>query len=61
MRQLLILVKLGGKENSWAAGNLETNRNGLPTLPSFVNVQNRVLQVAAKHESQPSDEEESTA
>lgn len=61
VRQLLVPVKLGGEAISWAAGKLETNRNGLPTSPSSVNVQNRVLQAAAKHESQPSDEEESTA
>ncbi|GKA47190.1 rhodanese-like domain-containing protein [Tanacetum coccineum] len=60
VRQLLIPVKLGGEAISWAAGKLDTNRNGLPTSPSSVNVQNRVLQAAAKHESQPSDEEEST-
>ncbi|GJW64506.1 hypothetical protein Tco_0116390 [Tanacetum coccineum] len=59
--QLLIPVKLGGEAISWAAGKSETNLNGLPTSPSSVNVHNRVLQAAAKHESQPSDEEESTA
>lgn len=52
-RQLLVPVKIGGQALSWAAGKLETNRNGLPTSPSSVNVQNRVLQAAAKHESQP--------
>ncbi|KAK9078949.1 hypothetical protein SSX86_000618 [Deinandra increscens subsp. villosa] len=56
--QLLVPVKLGGQAISWAAGKLETNRNGLPTLPSSVNVQSRVLQAAAKHESQPPDSEE---
>ncbi|GJW46212.1 hypothetical protein Tco_0077858 [Tanacetum coccineum] len=60
-RKLLIAVKLGGEAISWAVRKLETNRNGLPTSPSFINVQNRVLQAAAKHESEPSDEEESTA
>nr|GEW66038.1 rhodanese-like domain-containing protein [Tanacetum cinerariifolium]GFA33177.1 rhodanese-like domain-containing protein [Tanacetum cinerariifolium] len=59
--QLLILVKLGGEAISWAGGKLKTNHNGLPTSPSSVNVQNRVLQAAAKHESQPSDKDESTA
>ncbi|KAK1435413.1 hypothetical protein QVD17_01176 [Tagetes erecta] len=53
VRQLLVPVKIGGQAISWAAGKLETNRNGLPTSPSSVNVQNRVLQAAAKHESQP--------
>ncbi|XP_076937462.1 uncharacterized protein LOC143605119 [Bidens hawaiensis] len=55
VRQLLVPVKLGGQALSWAAGKLETNRNGLPTLPSYVNVQSRVLQAAAKHGSQPAD------
>ncbi|GKC45243.1 hypothetical protein Tco_1062965, partial [Tanacetum coccineum] len=59
--KLLIHVKLGGEAISWAAGKLETNRNDLPTLPSSVNVKNRVLQDATKRESQPSVEEESTA
>ncbi|KAL8227389.1 hypothetical protein R6Q57_017221 [Mikania cordata] len=60
VRQLLVPVKLGGQAISWAAGKLETNRNGLPTSPSSVNVQNRVLQAAAKHESQPPDESTSS-
>ncbi|KAI3823043.1 hypothetical protein L1987_04469 [Smallanthus sonchifolius] len=59
-RQLLVPVKLGGEAISWAAGKLESNRNGLPTSPSSVNVQNRVLQAAAKHESQPDGEEATT-
>ncbi|KAI3733300.1 hypothetical protein L6452_12742 [Arctium lappa] len=58
VRQLLGPVKLGGEALAWAAGKLETNRNGLPTSPSSVNIQNRVLQAAAKHESQPPDSEE---
>lgn len=57
-RLLLVPVKLGGQAISWAAGKLETNRNGLPTIPSSSDVQSRVLQAAAKHESQPSDTEE---
>ncbi|MFS7916509.1 putative Rhodanese-like domain-containing protein [Helianthus anomalus] len=63
VRQLLAPVKLGGQAISWAAGKWETNRNGLPTSPSSVNVnvQNRVLQAAAKHESQPDSEEEATS
>lgn len=59
VRQLLVPVKMGGQAFSWAAGKLETNRNGLPTSPSSVNVQNRVLQAAAKHESQPPENDES--
>lgn len=51
-------VKLGGQAISWAAAKLDTNRNGLPTSPSSSDVQSRVLQAAAKHESQPSDSEE---
>ncbi|KAK4343863.1 hypothetical protein RND71_036957 [Anisodus tanguticus] len=44
---------------TWAVGKLETNRNrnGLPTSPSSTDVQSRVLQAAAKHESQPDNEE----
>ncbi|OWM73879.1 hypothetical protein CDL15_Pgr018939 [Punica granatum] len=40
-----------------AAGKLETNGIGLPTSPSSSDVQNRVLQAAARHESQPSEDE----
>ncbi|XP_057491294.1 uncharacterized protein LOC130777012 [Actinidia eriantha] len=58
VRQLLAPVRLGGQAISWAAGKLETNGIGLPTSPSSSDVQNRVLQAAAKHESQPSDGEE---
>lgn len=57
-RQLVIPVRLGGQAISWAAGKLETNSNGLPTSPSSSDVRSRVLQAAAKHESQPSDSEE---
>lgn len=42
---------------TWAVGKLETSRNGLPTSPSSTDVQSRVLQAAAKHESQPDSEE----
>ncbi|KAG5530461.1 hypothetical protein RHGRI_025416 [Rhododendron griersonianum] len=56
--QLLAPVRLGGQAISWAAGKLETNGMGLPTSPSSSDVQSRVLQAAAKHESQPSDGEE---
>ncbi|KAJ1406606.1 Rhodanese-like domain [Sesbania bispinosa] len=57
VRLLLVPVRLGAQAFSWAAGKLESNRIGLPTSPSSLDVQNRVLQAAAKHESQPSDSE----
>ena len=57
-RLLLAPARLGGQAISWATGKLETNRNGLPTSPSSSDVQSRVLQAAAKHESQPSDSED---
>ncbi|XP_059292410.1 uncharacterized protein LOC132045853 isoform X2 [Lycium ferocissimum] len=59
VRQLLAPVRLGGQAMTWAVGKLETNRNrnGLPTSPSSTDVQSRVLQAAAKHESQPDNEE----
>ncbi|KAL0724641.1 hypothetical protein Bca4012_039240 [Brassica carinata] len=56
VRQLFTPVKLGAQAFSWAAGKLETNGVGLPTSPSSSDVRSRVLQAAAKHESQPSDE-----
>ncbi|KAI8537264.1 hypothetical protein RHMOL_Rhmol09G0010000 [Rhododendron molle] len=56
--KLLAPVRLGGQAISWAAGKLETNGMGLPTSPSSSDVQSRVLQAVAKHESQPSDGEE---
>lgn len=52
---LLTPIRIGAQVISWAAGKVETNRIGLPTSPSSLDVQNRVLQAAAKHESQPSD------
>lgn len=55
-RLLLAPVRLGAQAFSWAAGKLETNGVGLPTSPSSTDVRSRVLQAAAKHESQPSDE-----
>ncbi|KAJ4968609.1 hypothetical protein NE237_015310 [Protea cynaroides] len=58
VRLLLVPVTLGAQAFSWVAGKLEPNRIGLPTSPSSSAVQNRVLQAAAKHESQPSDAEE---
>lgn len=51
-------VKVGAEAFAWAAGKLETNGLGLPTSPSSTDVQNRVLQAAARHESQPSDDPE---
>ncbi|XP_030937700.1 uncharacterized protein LOC115962954 [Quercus lobata] len=57
VRLLLAPVRVGAQAFSWAAGKLETNRIGLPTSPSSLDVQNRVLQAAAKHGSQPSDTE----
>ncbi|ESQ44110.1 hypothetical protein EUTSA_v10005829mg [Eutrema salsugineum] len=56
VRLLFAPVKLGAQAFSWAAGKLETNGVGLPTSPSSSDVRSRVLQAAAKHESQPSDE-----
>lgn len=56
-RLLLTPVRLGGQAFTWAADKIETNRPGLPTSPSSIDIQNRVLQAAAKHESQPSDTE----
>lgn len=55
VRLLLAPVRLGAQAFSWAAGKLETNRVGLPTSPSSSDVQSRVLQAAAKLESQPSN------
>ncbi|XP_065860798.1 calcium sensing receptor, chloroplastic [Euphorbia lathyris] len=52
---LLLPVRIGAQAFSWTAGKLESNGIGLPTSPSSSDVQNRVLQAAAKHESQPSE------
>ncbi|CAK9154942.1 unnamed protein product, partial [Ilex paraguariensis] len=38
---LLAPVRLGGQAISWAAGKLETSRNGLPISPSSSDVQSR--------------------
>ncbi|GLT91560.1 hypothetical protein SLE2022_094430 [Rubroshorea leprosula] len=57
VRLLLTPVKAGAQAFSWAAGKIESNRIGLPTSPSSSDVQNRVVQAAAKHESQPSETE----
>ncbi|XP_021638274.2 uncharacterized protein LOC110633811 isoform X2 [Hevea brasiliensis] len=58
VRLLLAPVRIGAQAFSWVAGKLETSGIGLPTSPSSSDVQTRVLQAAAKHESQPSDTEE---
>ncbi|GLT40147.1 hypothetical protein SLA2020_143020 [Shorea laevis] len=55
IRLLLTPVSVGAQAFAWATGKLETNRIGLPTSPSSPDVQNRVLQAAAKLESQPPD------
>ncbi|KAF3495919.1 hypothetical protein DY000_02056650 [Brassica cretica] len=55
-RMLFAPVKRGAQDFSWAAGQLETNGVGLPTSPSSSDVRSRVLQAAAKPESQPSVE-----
>ncbi|CAO2838267.1 unnamed protein product [Amaranthus hypochondriacus] len=57
---LLSPVKLGAQAVQWAGGKVEMNGNGLPLSPSSSDVQNRVLQAAAKHESQPFDAEGSS-
>ncbi|KAG8654375.1 uncharacterized protein LOC110616357 isoform X2 [Manihot esculenta] len=58
VRLLLAPVRIGAQAFSWVTGKLETNSIGLPTSPSSLDVQTRVLQAAAKHESQPSETEE---
>ncbi|GAB2268574.1 hypothetical protein Dimus_003529 [Dionaea muscipula] len=58
IRLLVVPIRLGAQAISWATGKKETNGLGLPTSPSSTDVQSRVLQAAAKHESQPSDAEE---
>ncbi|KAL6221437.1 hypothetical protein ACLB2K_009188 [Fragaria x ananassa] len=55
VRLLLVPAQVGAQAFSWAAGKLESNGTGLPTSPSSSDVKNRVLQAAAKHQSQPSD------
>ncbi|KAK3162720.1 hypothetical protein QOZ80_1BG0092930 [Eleusine coracana subsp. coracana] len=61
LQLLLSPVKVGAQAVSWAAKKIEPNKVGLPTSPSTTAVKDRVLQAAAKHESQPSDSEESSA
>lgn len=60
VRLLLAPVSFGAQAVSWAASKLEPNRIGLATSPSSTSVQDRVLKAAAKHESQPSDESETS-
>ncbi|RLN24821.1 uncharacterized protein C2845_PM07G31370 [Panicum miliaceum] len=61
LKLLLSPVQVGAEALSWAAKKVEPNKVGLPTSPSTSAVKDRVLQAAAKHESQPSDSEESSA
>ncbi|CAO1946894.1 unnamed protein product [Urochloa humidicola] len=61
LKLLLSPVQVGAEALSWAAKKVEPNKVGLPTSPSTTAVKDRVLQAAAKHESQPSDTEESSA
>ncbi|XP_066307711.1 LOW QUALITY PROTEIN: calcium sensing receptor, chloroplastic [Miscanthus floridulus] len=61
LKLLLSPVRVGADAVSWAAKKIESNKVGLPTSPSTTAVKDRVLQAAAKHESQPSDAEESSA
>ncbi|CAA6660290.1 unnamed protein product [Spirodela intermedia] len=58
VRLLLTPVALGAQVLSRAAGNSDPAKIGLPTSPSSTAVQDRVLQAAAKHESQPTEAEE---
>uniref|UniRef100_J3L6P9 Rhodanese domain-containing protein n=1 Tax=Oryza brachyantha TaxID=4533 RepID=J3L6P9_ORYBR len=58
LKLLLSPVRVGAEAFSWAAKKLETNSVGLATSPSTTAVQDRVLQAAAKHESQPPDADE---
>ncbi|KAF3329416.1 Calcium sensing receptor [Carex littledalei] len=59
LRLLLAPVRLSAQAISWVSGRLEPNKIGLPTSPSTSAVQDRVLQAAAKHESQPIESDES--
>ncbi|XP_062228404.1 uncharacterized protein LOC133926466 [Phragmites australis] len=61
LKLLLSPVRVGAEAFSWAAKKIEPNKVGLPTSPSTTAVKDRVLQAAAKHESQPSDANESSA
>ncbi|KAK8556453.1 hypothetical protein V6N12_002855 [Hibiscus sabdariffa] len=61
LRLLLVPVRVGAQAYSWIAGKLGSNGIGLPTSPSPLDVQNRVLQAAAKLESLPSNAEDPSA
>ncbi|XP_047053312.1 uncharacterized protein LOC124659490 [Lolium rigidum] len=61
LKLLFSPVRVGAEALSWAAKKLEPSKIGLATSPSTTAVQDRVLQAAAKHESKPSDAEESSA
>ncbi|CAM0884083.1 unnamed protein product [Alopecurus aequalis] len=61
LKLLLSPVRVGAEAFSWAAKKLEPTKIGLATSPSTTAVQDRVLQAAAKHDSKPSDAEESSA
>lgn len=43
---------------AWTAEKLEPSKIALPTTPSSTEVQDRVMQAVAKHESQPSDQDD---
>ncbi|KAF6161960.1 hypothetical protein GIB67_002743 [Kingdonia uniflora] len=58
VRLLLVPIGFGAQAFTWAATKLEPNKIGLQTTPSSSAIQDRVLQAAAKHESQPLDAEE---
>ncbi|KAL6614009.1 hypothetical protein ACP70R_036279 [Stipagrostis hirtigluma subsp. patula] len=61
LKLLLSPVTVGAGALSWAVKKIEPNKVGLPTSPSTTAVKDRVLQAAAKHESQPSDAEDSSS
>ncbi|KAJ4810416.1 Rhodanese/Cell cycle control phosphatase superfamily protein [Rhynchospora pubera] len=59
LRLLVAPVRVSVQAISWVSGRLEPNKIGLPISPSTSAVQDRVLQAAAKHESQPTESDES--
>ncbi|XP_042443453.1 uncharacterized protein LOC122028676 [Zingiber officinale] len=58
VRLLLSPLQLGAQAFSRTASMLEPKKIGLPLSPSSTAVRDRVVQAAAKHESQPSDTDE---
>ncbi|XP_074562063.1 uncharacterized protein LOC141818474 [Curcuma longa] len=58
VRLLLSPLQLGAQALSQTASMLEPKKIGLPLSPSSTAVRDRVVQAAAKHESQPSDTDE---